>query len=122
LLGHALTGIHSLEENYNRNDRVKMLLEEYLKGVREVTISDEERLKVEVKKLQTDISNMKTVEFQLAVKDREIQDIKSKYDSMQSQIQVLISSLGNIKEQSQVNQMAKTLFDSNILRKENQAG
>jgi hypothetical protein len=122
LLGHALTGIHSLEENYNRNDRVKMLLEEYLKGVREVTISDEERLKVEVKKLQTDISNMKTVEFQLAAKDREIQDIKSKYDSMQSQIQVLISSLGNIKEQNQVNQMAKTLYDSNILRKENQAG
>jgi hypothetical protein len=26
LLGHSLTGIHALEENYNGNDRVKMLL------------------------------------------------------------------------------------------------
>jgi hypothetical protein len=117
LLGHSLTGIHSLEENYNRNDRVKMLLDEYLKAVKEVTISDEERLKVEVKKLQTDISNMKTVEFQLAAKDREIQDIKSKYDSMQSQIQVLISSLGNIKEQNQVDQMAKTLYNTGIIKR-----
>jgi hypothetical protein len=62
LLGHSLTGIHSLEENYNRNDRVKMLLDEYLKAVKELTISDEDRLQVEVKNLQTDISNMKTVE------------------------------------------------------------
>ena len=51
-----------MEENYNRNDRVKMLLDEYLKAVKELTISDEDRLQVEVKKLQTDISNMKTVE------------------------------------------------------------
>jgi hypothetical protein len=115
LLGHALTGIHSLEENYNRNDRVKVLLDEYLKAVRAITISDEERLKVEVKKLQTDISNMKTVEFQLAAKDKEIQDIKSRFDTMQSQIQSLLSSLGTIKDQNQVNQMAKTLYDSKIL-------
>ena len=115
LLGHALTGIHSLEENYNRNDRVKMLLEEYLKAVREVTISDEERLHVEVKKLQADISNMKTVEVQLAAKDKEIEEIKSKFDSMHSQMQSLISSLGNIQDQSQINQMAKTLYNTKIL-------
>jgi hypothetical protein len=120
LLGHTLTGIHSLEENYNRNDRVKVLLEEYLKAVREVTISDEERLKVEVKKLQTDISNMKTVEFQLAAKDKEIYDIKLKFDTMQSQIQSLLSSLGTIQDQNQLNQMAKTLYNSKILKKENQ--
>ena len=68
LLGHALTSVHALEENYNRSDRVKLLLEEYLKVVKELTISDEERLQVEVKKLQTDISNMKTVEVQLAAR------------------------------------------------------
>jgi hypothetical protein len=44
--------VHSLEENYNRSDRVKLLVDEYLKAVKELTISDEERLKVEVKKLQ----------------------------------------------------------------------
>jgi len=62
---------------------------------------------------------MKTVEVQLAAKDKEIEDIRSKFDQMQSQIQSLLSSLGTIKDQNQVNQMAKTLYDSKILRKEN---
>jgi integrase len=52
MMGHALINIHALEQNYNRADRPKMLLEDYLKAVSELTISDEERMKVEVKKLQ----------------------------------------------------------------------
>lgn len=102
LLGHALTGIHSLEENYNRNDRVKMLFEEYLKAVREVTISDEERLQVEVKKLQTDISNMKTVEVQLAAKDKEIRDLVKKQEKFELLIQSLIDS-GQLKPSAKSN-------------------
>lgn len=35
LMGHALTSIHLLEENYNRSDRVKLLFEEYKKAVKE---------------------------------------------------------------------------------------
>ena len=50
-----------------------MLLEDYLKAVPELAISDEEHMKVEVKKLQTDISNMKSVEIDLSEKDKEIQ-------------------------------------------------
>jgi len=96
LLGHSLTGIHALEENYNRNDRVKILLEEYLKAVKELTISDEERLKVEVKKLQTDISNMKTVEVQLATKDKEIESLVKKQEQFELMIQSLIDS-GQLK-------------------------
>jgi integrase len=96
LLGHSLTGIHVLEENYNRNNRVKMLLDEYLKAVKELTISDEERLKVEVKKLQTDISNMKTVEVQLAAKDKEIEGLIKKQENFESMIQSLIDS-GQLK-------------------------
>jgi hypothetical protein len=96
LLGHTLTGIASLEDHYNRNDRVKMLLEEYLKAVKELTISDEERLQVEVKKLQTDISNMKTVEVQLAAKDKEIQDLVMKQEQFEQLIQSLIDS-GQLK-------------------------
>jgi hypothetical protein len=82
--------VHALEENYNRNDRVKMLLDEYLKAVNELTISDEERLQVEVKKLQTDISNMRTVEVQLATKDKEIQDLVKKQEKFEQLIQSLI--------------------------------
>jgi integrase len=117
LLGHALTSVHALEENYNRSDRVTLLLEDYLKAVKELTVSDEERLQVEVKKLQTDISNMKTVEVQLAAKDKEIEDIRSRFDLMQSQIQSLLSSLSNMQDQNHVNQMAKTLYNSEILKK-----
>jgi len=96
LLGHALTSVHSLEENYNRSDRVKILLDEYLKAVKELTISDEERLKVQVKKLQMDISNMKTVEVQLAAKDKEIESLIRKQEQFQSMIQSLIDS-GQLK-------------------------
>jgi integrase len=96
LLGHSLTGIHALEENYNRNDRVKILLDEYLKAVKELTISDEERLKIEVKKLQTDISNMKTVEVQLAAKDKEIEGLIKKQEQFEVLIQSLIDS-GQLK-------------------------
>ena len=35
-MGHALMNIHALEENYNRADRPKMLLEDYLKAVSEL--------------------------------------------------------------------------------------
>ena len=99
LLGHALTSIHSLEENYNRSDRVKILLDEYLKAVKELTISDEERLKVQVKKLQIDISNMKTVEVQLAAKDKEIESLIRKQEHFESMIQLLIDS-GQLKPTS----------------------
>ena len=68
MMGHALRHLHGMEENYDRLDRVKVLLENYQKAVPELTINDEERLKVHVKKLETDISNMKTVEVQLATK------------------------------------------------------
>jgi hypothetical protein len=96
LLGHALTSVHALEENYNRLDRVKLLLEEYLKAVKELTISDEERLQVEVKKLQIDISNMKTVEVQLAAKDKVIQALVKKQEQFEQFIQSIIDS-GQLK-------------------------
>lgn len=71
MMDHALMNIHAFEENYNWADRLTMLLADYLKAVPELTISDEERMKVEVKKLQTDISNMKSVEIELSEKDKE---------------------------------------------------
>jgi hypothetical protein len=93
LLGHALTGIHTLENNYNRTSRqeyIKLLLDEYLKALPELTISDEERMKVEVRKLQTDISNMKSVEMQLAAKDKEVENLKQDMSLMQeSQKEIL---------------------------------
>ena len=57
-----------------------------------MTISDEERMKVEIKKLQTDISNMKSVEIELSEKDKEIQSMKQKYDEMSGRHQSWITS------------------------------
>jgi hypothetical protein len=102
LLGHSLTGIHTLEENYNRNDRAKLLLEEYLKAVKELTISDEERLKVEVKKLQIDITNMKTVEVQLAAKDKEMQSMREEMSKMSQQYNQIMFMVQHNPRLSQV--------------------
>lgn len=96
LLGHSLTGIHTLEENYNRNDRMKMLFDEYLKAVKELTISDEERLLVENQKLKVDISNMNTVELQLAEKDKQLYELKEKQEKFEQLIQSLIDT-GQLK-------------------------
>jgi hypothetical protein len=80
MMGHALRDLHAMEENYDRSDRVKILLEDYLKAVPELTINDEERLKVQVKKLETDISNMKTVSIELEEKDKQIKAIENKHE------------------------------------------
>jgi hypothetical protein len=109
MMGHALMNIHALEENYNRADRSKMLLEDYLKAVSELTISDEERMKVEVKKLQSDISNMKSVEIELSEKDKEIQSMKQKYEEMSVTLQNILSVIGNV-EQPTKNKIAKDLI------------
>ena len=109
MMGHALMNIHALEQNYNRADRPKMLLEDYLKAVSELTISDEERMKVEVKKLQTDISNMKSVEIELSEKDKEIQSMKHKYDEMNVTLQNILSVIGNIGQPTK-NKIAKHLI------------
>jgi hypothetical protein len=84
LYGHALSGLLSSSENYDRNNRVRMLLEEYLKGVGELTITDEERLKVKVIKLQEDISNIKTVSVEL---EQEKQRSRSLEERMQKRLE-----------------------------------
>ena len=74
-----------------------------------MSISDEECMKVEVKKLQTDISNMKSVEIELSEKDKEIQSMKQKYDEMNVTLQNILSVIGNV-EQSAKNKIAKHLI------------
>ncbi len=63
-------------------------------------------MKVEVKKLQTDISNMKSVEIELSEKDKEIQSMKQKYEEMSVTLQSILSVIGNV-EQPTKNKIAK---------------
>jgi hypothetical protein len=53
-------------------------------------------------------------------KEDRLTTIESRFNTLQSQIQSLLSSLGTIKDQNQVNQMAKTLYNSKILKSVNE--
>jgi hypothetical protein len=55
-------------------------------------------------------------------KEDRLTAVENQFNVMQSQIASLLSSLGTVKDQNQVNKMAKSLYDSNILKKGNQAG
>ena len=55
-----------------------------------------------------------TLENQKEKEDR-LTTIENRFNTMQLQIHSLLSSLGNMQDQNQVNQLAKTLFDSKIL-------
>jgi integrase len=57
-----------------------------------------------------------TLEIQKEKEDR-LTTIERQFNTMQSQMQSLLSSLGTIKDQNQVNQIAKTLYNSKILKK-----
>ena len=69
-----------------------MLLDEYLKAVKELTISPEERLLVDNQKLKIDISNMKSVESQLAAKDKDISGLRSAVEFLKNTINAKIVS------------------------------
>jgi hypothetical protein len=49
-------------------------------------------------------------------KEDKLAIMEERFNSMQSQIQTLIAAIGNTKDQTQVNNMAKTLYDSGILK------
>ena len=49
-------------------------------------------------------------------KDDKIGSMENIINTMQSQIQALIAAIGNIKDQNQVNNMAKTLYNSGMFK------
>ena len=50
-----------------------------------------------------------------AAEETKFKAMEERFNSMQSQIQALIAAIGNTKDQNQVNNMAKTLYNSGIL-------
>jgi hypothetical protein len=49
-------------------------------------------------------------------KEDQLNTVQSQLDSMQSQIQSLMSAFSNMKEQPQVDSMAKTLYSSGLIK------
>lgn len=75
LMSHSI----GISDSYYRITEEE-LLQDYLKAVEHLTINSEEKLKTEVKKLESHISGIKTVEFQLEIKSNEIQVMKEKHE------------------------------------------
>jgi integrase len=93
------------------------ILKDYLKAVDILTISNDNAvLQKEVAELQQKSKdNEYIIRGKLQEKDEEMKSMKQQIDTMQSQIQALIESIGNTKDQNQVNAMAQTLYKSGIL-------
>jgi len=93
------------------------VLEDYLKATDLLTISnDKVILKKEVAELQQKSKNNEyIIRGKLEEKNEEMKTMKEQVNTMQSQLQTLISTLGNIKDQNQVNQTAQMLYKSGML-------
>jgi len=72
------------------------LFNDYLKAIEYLTITNEEKLRKEVNRLESHMSNVRDVEFQLQVKANEIESIKLKYEQMNSTIQDILNALGSV--------------------------
>lgn len=83
MLGHSLPGNLSLEDSYDRSDIVKELLQDYLRALDVLTISDEARLALKVVKLEKDVSEYRTLDVELSQKDKQIRDLTTKMEAMQ---------------------------------------
>jgi integrase len=75
LMSHSI----GIGDSYYRASETE-LLDDYLKAIEFLIINHKEKLESEVKKLETDISKIKSVEFQLMVKANEIQIMKEKHE------------------------------------------
>ena len=89
------------------------LFNDYLKAIEYLTITNEEKLRKEVNRLESHMSNVRDVEFQLQVKANEIESIKLKYEQMNSTIQDILNALGSVNQSSK-SDIAKRLIESGL--------
>jgi nitrogen fixation/metabolism regulation signal transduction histidine kinase len=50
-------------------------------------------------------------------KDDKLKTMEKQFNSMQSQLKSLLTAVTNMNDQNKVNEFAKTLFDSGIVKK-----
>ena len=94
------------------------VLEDFLKAVPLLTINgDNQILQKQVEELTEKTNNNDyLLKGKLREKEEEIHSMKEQFNAMQSQLQTLISTLGNIKDQNKIDEFSKTLFESGILK------
>jgi integrase len=115
LLGHDV----GLQENYFRPSEEE-LLAEYIKAVDFLTINEEQKLKLKVKQMEeemVDAAAVADLKNQLDKKEGRLVVMEKQFNTMQSQMQALLTAIGNMKgDQDKVYEFSKTLFDSGILK------
>jgi len=109
-LNHSI----GISDSYYRATETE-LLDDYLKAREHLTFNIEEKLKKEVNRLESHISNINAVEFQLQVKTNEIERMKQMYEEMNSTIQSILSALSNVNQSSK-NQIAKRLIEKGMYK------
>jgi integrase len=104
-MGHSI----GLDDHYfkpGEND----VLQEYLKAVDYLTINEENRLKIKVGELiEKSKNNEYIIKSKLQEKDEQLKAVNHQVNMMQSQMEALITALGNMDETSK-NVFAKQLF------------
>jgi len=112
LMGHDF----GISESYWRPTE-SSVLEDYIKAVDLLTIEgDEKRLRKKIEDLkQKSKENNYIIEGKLAEKDIEIKDIRSQLETMQKRFNSVFEGLEKSKDQRQINNAAKLLYDSGII-------
>ena len=112
-MGHSI----GLDDHYfkpGEND----VLEEYLKAVDMLTINEEHRLKRKIDDLTIKSRDSEyIITAKLQEKDEQVKTVTEQLNTMQSQMQALILTLGNMDEMNK-NTFAKQLFESGIYQTE----
>ena len=135
-MGHSI----KLEAYYDKDSETsrQKIIVEYMKAVDALTINEEYRLKkriIEYEDKLKDVPRIEQLESHLANKiieqdaikkqleivqidrQKEVQAMSAQINAMQSQLQSLMSAFSSMKEQPQVDSMAKTLYSSGLLIK-----
>ncbi|MFZ0512578.1 MAG: tyrosine-type recombinase/integrase, partial [Candidatus Nitrosopolaris sp.] len=112
-MGHSI----GLDDHYFKPGH-NYILQEYLKAVDNLTINEENRLKIKVEELTVkNKSNEYVIERRLQEKEDKLNVMEERFNSIQSQMQSLITAVGNM-DQSAKNTFAKQLFSSGIFERD----
>jgi integrase len=113
LMGHSVKLDDIYYDKDNQSSRQKIVVE-YMKAVDALTINEEHRLKRKVDELTIKTRDSDyIIKAKLQEKDEQVKTVTEQLNTMQSQMQALISTLGNMDEKNK-NTFAKQLFQSGI--------
>jgi seryl-tRNA synthetase len=77
----------------------------------------ENRLRKKVEVLKAKRDEIEMLKRQAQQKDDKLKTMEKQFNSMQSQLKSLLTAVTNMNDQNKVNEFAKTLFDSGIVKK-----